>query len=513
MITLIKKGLKILFYSDSSSEIEFVKKATSFFVPGAEFSSKFQDGYWDGTYKFYTPASKRFKRGDSFWFGLLNYVVKRLDREGVRYSIEGFEDRDVSWVTFGDKFLSDERNYQKEAILKTLTRGYGIIKVPTRGGKTYIASEMIRLLLDRNPGHKFLFLVDSAEIYRQAIGDIAGVVGLPEEEIGQIRGQKFDLKAINVGMIQTIQSGLKRRKPDTTEHRRRRETFTKFLKELNVLFVDEIQEFGESQPRIKVIRRCVDVDYIVGLSATPYKESGEIAKITIESLTGGVVYEIEEAELVDAGVLVRNKILLLLMKHKMYGSHLGLSYFSLFDKVILENFHRNEMLKAVIDACYKLSLKTLVLFSSVKHGKMLSKDMGFEFAWGDYKDEDRDRVKEEFLDGKGKVLFASGIWKKGITLPEVEVLINADGGKEQSLVIQRRGRVLGISEGKTKALAIDFVDDYDRYFNKHSLERIRAYEKKVGKEGIDVLDTDDVDFIDQLEDYLVDWFELNIVNE
>jgi len=51
VITLIKKGLKILFYSDSSSEIEFVKKATSFFVPGAEFSSKFQDGYWDGTYK------------------------------------------------------------------------------------------------------------------------------------------------------------------------------------------------------------------------------------------------------------------------------------------------------------------------------------------------------------------------------------------------------------------------------------------------------------------------------
>ena len=101
---------------------------------------------------------------------------------------------------------------------------------------------------------------------------------------------------------------------------------------------------------------------------------------------------------------------------------------------------------------------------------------------------------------------ASYIYKKGITLPEAQIVLNASGGEERSLMIQIRGLVLGTTKLKNKALAIDFIDDFEKYFKQHSLSRMRIYEEQIGLKNIDVLDIQDEEFFSDLEHYLKDWF-------
>lgn len=504
MIVLKKVGLKVFCEYESDKEEALVKAATSFWMDGAEFSTKFQDGYWDGKIKYYNKSTK------SFWFGLIVYVEEQLEKESVLFVKESFGDRDISWVKFSEPFLTKERDYQRKGMLEWLKRTYGILKVPTRGGKTYIAAELMRLIQGQNPNYNFCFIVDSADLYRQATGDIAKVLGIDKKEIGQIRADKFEVKSITVAMIQTMQSALNIRNKPSKAKKERKQEMAKYLESLDMITVDEVQEYGASKPRISVLRRCKNVEYVLGISATPFKKNSRIERLNVESLTGGLLYEIGELELVDREVLAESKVLLFLMEHSVKIGHTWSDYSELHKKIIIENERRDDVMINVVEICHKLDLKTMVLFSSVIHGKTIENATGYPFVYGDFSDSERDEAKRKFLKGKGGILLVSDIWKKGITLPEVEIMFNADGGKEQTMIIQRRGRALGVTEDKTKALSMDFVDFYPKYFNEHSLERIEAYEGQIGKGNIDVLDVTDDDFLEDLEDYLISWFELNI---
>ena len=105
---------------------------------------------------------------------------------------------------------------------------------------------------------------------------------------------------------------------------------------------------------------------------------------------------------------------------------------------------------------------------------------------------------------------ASNIFKKGVTLPEVEILFNVDGGLENANTIQRKGRVLGATEAKTRSAIIDFIDIDDAYFSEHSSTRLNTYVKAVGEEGIGILDTAVDDWLKTLERWLTIWLSVNL---
>ena len=97
-------------------------------------------------------------------------------------------------------------------------------------------------------------------------------------------------------------------------------------------------------------------------------------------------------------------------------------------KLIFENNFRNDVLKRVIETLRDMNLKTLVLFQSIEHGRAMSELLGERFISGVTKSDEREESKRNFLSGEGGVLLASNIFKKGVTLPEVQVIINAERG-------------------------------------------------------------------------------------
>ena len=80
------------------------------------------------------------------------------------------------------------------------------------------------------------------------------------------------------------------------------------------------------------------------------------------------------------------------------------------------------------------------------------------------------------VEGEYNVIVGSVIGE-GVVIPTIEVVINAEGGKDIKNTIQRQ-RNLTISEGKKEAVLIDFMDEMNKIFRKHSKERLDVYQEE-----------------------------------
>lgn len=520
MVNLDKIGFDINYSSDIRKELLEIEKSLTYYNPNSHFA---QSDHWDGSVKYYNKSKRTFS------FGHLSTVLNNLIKKNI-----DFEIFNVDFEIFKPKttYTSTLHQHQTASLHSFFQTKYGIIKVPTRGGKTYIASEAIRLVIHSKKQYKVLFIVDSQLLFNQAIKDIAAFLKIQEQEIGRIKEEIFDIRQITVAMIQTIQSinnGLKRIKKtkrkkgeeepiiiplsEIKEKKKQKRIQIKkldlFLENVNFLIVDECHEYS-SQDRIKIIKKVSNGEFYMFLSATPFKSENLLANISIKGICGDIIYEIPEQELKKRGVLALDKILLIKINH-LDNPNINFNRLNGFldhvDKVIVANQQRNQIIINICEICRKLELKTLGLFSYKRHGYNISKITGDPFITGVNDLDDREFVKKAFLDKRGGVLLASNIFNKGITLPDVQVMINIGGGLEQSGIIQKKGRVLGTTAVKKKALIVDFIDE-SQYFSKHSLSRIEVYEKSVGMENIMVVEAEDDEMYPLIREFIKEWFKL-----
>lgn len=456
----------------------------------------------------YSPKIEKFnKRGLTFRIGMLPTLLNYLHERHVSFELTDYDYNLPKGVVIDDR-MSGKYIHQRKAVEAFFKRRFGIIVVPTRGGKTFIASEILRIFLESDEGN-FLFLTDNTTLFTQAVGDIkkyferyGGV------NVGEIRAGSVDLtQRVTVGMIQTIQSVLSARCKD----RAKQKALQKYLKTLTFLCVDEIHD-NCSDSKLKIYKRCIALEYQLCLSATPYRANTLVQNLKLRAWSGDIVYTITEEKLRERGVLSDYKVFMFMLDHN------DIKYDDLIDdddyadcrkKLIFENNFRNDVLKRVIETLKSMNLKTLVLFQSIEHGRAMSALLGERFISGVTKSDEREESKRNFLSREGGVLLASNIFKKGVTLPEVQVIINADEGVEDANTIQKKGRVLGATETKKRSLVIDFFDIYDAYFSEHSQTRLNTYIRAIGKKRIGILDVSADGWLDTFVKWTKKWFEIN----
>ncbi len=397
-------------------------------------------------------------------------------------------------------------NFQVETDTNWMPRRFGIIVVPTRGGKTFIASEILRIFLETDSGN-FLFCVDNTTLFNQAVNDIREYFkpygGI---EIGEIRAGAVDVsKRVTVAMIQTIQSTFSNRCNDL----QKKKELERYFKELKFLCVDEIHD-NSSDSKLKIYKKAKNLEYQLCLSATPYRQETFLQNLKLQEWSGDIIYNISQQELREKHVLSDYRVFMLLIDHTQQELDKDINDYTDYRReLILKNETRDKILIEVINFLREMKLKTLVLFQSVEHGRAMSSALNITFISGETKGEEREEEKVEFLKKDGGILLASNIFKKGITLPEAEVMINVDGGLERANVIQRAGRVLGVTETKQKSLIIDFIDLFDAYFSEHSEARLDTYVKEIGEDKIGILDTSVNSWIETFKDWTKKWFEID----
>lgn len=451
----------------------------------------------------YSSKIEKFdKRKFTFKIGMLPTLLDYIKNNKISYQISDYDFKLPDGVVI-DSRMSGKYIHQQKAVEAFFKRRFGIIVVPTRGGKTFIASEILRIFLETDDGN-FLFLTDNTTLFNQAQNDISEYFkpygGI---EIGEIKAGKIDIsKRVTVGMIQTIQSTFSDRCKDTAK----KKDLEKYIKALKFLCVDEIHD-NCSDSKLRLYKKAKKLEYQLCLSATPYRANTLVQNLKLKEWSGDIVYSITEEELRKRRVLSDYRVFMLLIDHNDIEYDVeSEDYNGYRKKLIFESKIRNKLLIQVIEILKELNLKTLVLFQSIEHGRMVESLSGIPFISGETESDGRETAKTKFLSGEGGFLLASNIFKKGVTLPQVEVLINVDGGLEDANTIQKKGRVLGATETKKRSLIIDFFDLYDVYFSEHSETRLNTYVSSIGEKRVGILDTSIDDWKETLRRWIIKWF-------
>lgn len=493
----------------SKRVIRALDEATSYHVSGYYFSPSFKNGYWDGK-----EHLLKFRRKEGTYrapIGLLEDITAVIDEEGALYDIvETGRPEPANIEVYWNEDIK-LRPYQLRAVRSILNpalglmRGTGIIKMPIRSGKTKTVAAVIALLKVST-----LFVVPSLTLLHQTRDALSEALGVP---IGIIGDSTTDIQDITVASIQTLVGWM-----GTNPSKSRREAKLRTIKlndkakkklnkvDLAAKLKSAIKKAGNRAKRIQaqykevrvrfdmlVMDEChhltatewhksmmdFDARYRVALSATAFpdaKSEQERGVIWLKGCCGPVRIDISTSELIEQGWLAQTDIWLFPVREPALAKR-GWSQ-RLRNEAILENDHRNGIITQVSKMFADQDKRVLIV--SNRHNQIaaiseLLTEAGVKYQTIVGEDLHPERVSKvaAFVSREYPVLLGT-VFGEGVDIPEIDIAINAEGGKDIKATIQRM-RNLTLSEDKDKAIFIDFMDMTNAYFAEHARERLAVY--------------------------------------
>lgn len=279
-----------------------------------------------------------------------------------------------------------------------------------------------------------------------------------------------------------------------------------YLKTIKAIIVDECQH-GSCQS-IAVPVMIANPEYLIGFTASPYKDNGNcIDDILLNAIFGNSFYYISSKYLRDKGYSAY-----------VYSHYLNYPITTsvkkcrtcteVYKRYIAENFNRNEVAYKCIKEVYDAGLKILVMVSLIDHGTNIIrelKSLGIKslFMCGgntiyeatDEKEKIKGITVNKIVKKKGnaetikkaireedyRVIVGNVVFNEGIDVPEFDVGLLLDAGKNVISHVQRIGRVCRRKEnGLNCAIFVDFNDKGHPYIESWTKER----KEHLVKEGI-----------------------------
>ena len=238
----------------------------------------------------------------------------------------------------------------------------------------------------------------------------------------------------------------------------------------------------------KLTTMAVDAFFRVGVSGSPWRDDGCDIFLDAFAAKRNPKDTISATELINNGTLTPVSI-------NWFNCNSGCDwlgdYATTYNQAIVNNSQRNTKAVELAVAHIKLNHPTLILFQKSKHGKKLlqmlndkvdNKTFDIEYNGTMYKvntvelvdgttDLDRrEAVFKSIREGKTKCMIASTIADEGLSIKQLQVLIQCGGGKSTTRLFQRIGRVIRKCDGKEHAWVYDFMDSNDT-MNLHSRTR------------------------------------------
>lgn len=472
------------------TDVEFIlalDKHLSFYIQGAEHTAAFK-GYlnrdgdwvkWDGFKKLLTPTLQ-------FPSGLVERVKDFY--QAASKTIEVVDKRTAKSAGTPRHILDNLKRIGKEPypyqteILDVIDKyDRGIIKVATGGGKSLIAA-----LIAAKIGKKTIIYVIGKDLLYQFHDFFSAVF---DEPIGIVGDGQCKIHDINIASVWTIGQAIGMKKneilldSDDDEESLNKAKYADILKMMKDTKLHIIDECHMSAcETIQQIFKHSASEYLYGLSGSPWRDDG--ADLMIESILGKYIVNIPASRLIKEGYLAQPFI-----KFRVtppYPYELERQYQSVYKKYVVENEVRNGL---VLDAAKTLVSKgyqTLVLFNSLKHGKILydifKEHMSCAILDGSNDKDEREKVKKDLMAHKIDCVLASRIFDIGVDIPSLSGLVIACGGKSTVKALQRVGRVIRKYPGKKFAVVIDFADQAP-FLDTHSRTRHTIY---TSEEGFDV---------------------------
>lgn len=434
----------------------------------ASFNPLYKKGWYDG---YFRPFNRK---SSIIGIGYLKHILAYLDANDWK-----FESKD--YRTFGDKIFTEEeiegiewetiisplvpRYYQREIVEECLKQKHGIIKASTSAGKTITFATLTKVL-----NMPTLILFKDVSLVRQSYDEFLKC-GFNKRELGIVQGQTV---APSKFTFATIDS----------QHK-----LYDIVDKYKVLIIDECH--GTRADGYQKFLSLVKADWRFGFSATPWnKNPSDKAKVV--NYLGGMIYEKKSTkEFIEEGHLAKPIIYFVICdrgndQNPIWTSS-GANYHQLEKNEIIENEYRNNLIAKICAS--NSSKKIILLFQKIDHGNILFEllknyfpNRKIDILHGEHSGDERRNIVAKFEESENNIIIASNIFKQGINIKTVEVIVNCGAGRDMIPVIQKLGRGLRIADGKTSLKFYDFMDENSRVFLRQSKERWKIYENDEGHE-------------------------------
>lgn len=399
------------------------------------------------------------KRLKCFPIGLLDKVTKIIKEYGeyynkdIRIDFISHRDHQVMEKTYDypdNPPLFSIRDYQQDAIDVFMNKHAGIIHIATGGGKTFIATQIIKKCKA-----KVLWIIDRKELLIQTKKELEKHLGI---KVGTIMNNIADIQTVTITTIQTISKHLN--------------DFYDYLYTVNFVIVDEFHK-SAAETYQKTFARLPNTKYRLGLTATPYRDDGKDPILFAQ--LGEIIYSISAQDLMNKGYLVKPEII---FYSTDYGGT-GETYPEDYEITVSDNKSRNEKVCSIARNYFIENKKILILTKLVKHGELLAETLFAKHIHGSISDAERKKIFEDFKnDTQACILvMTTSIGAEGLDIPDIDVIINAGANAGDVKSVQIIGRMLRTASGKHTATYIDFVDRGE-YTSTHSENRIKIFEKQ-----------------------------------
>lgn len=393
------------------------------------------------------------KRG-FFFAGYVPRVLDYLTIRGYDFDVNYNYERLHADLSSIPELLG--RDYQVEAVAELAEAERGMWVAAPRAGKTYI---MAGLAAAYHPT-PIMIVVHTIDILHQMVGDLRKFF---PDDVGMLGGGE-DTKG---RVLVTTRQSVTRRLDDPQVTKR------------DVVLIDEADFVSSFDGGYAKLLRVLPSTVRLGLTGTANKKQ-EVAMVT-EGLLGPIIGETDYEMLIKLGFLVKPRMKFIRLPDTDRYKGLRGGYAAVYNKGVVNNRRRNMLIAEEAVRHVERGKAVLVMVEQVEHGENVMKLLErmapgrFIYLHGNTDGEVRDR--ERLALGKRERLgvVATRIWTRGVTLPALDVVINAVGGDSETAAIQRFFRAMGAYEGKGSVLLVDFIDVNHEWFQKHSLRRICYY--------------------------------------
>lgn len=416
------------------------------------------------------------KKARRYYFptGLLVDVIETLKEYNIKFKLKDKRKppSKIEYYCWNENIKL--RAYQAKAKKKILRKsdlspGSGIIKMPIRSGKTKTAASVIKSLSVRT-----LFIVPSKLLLHQTKESLEESLLC---KVGIIGDGFWEEENLTVATAQT----LSRKTEAANNDQKALREWRKFTSKYDCVFFDEAHHLT-AKTWHKVMLEF-DAYYKIGLSATAFPDmhrQWEKGAIWLKACCGRIKVDVQTSHLIKKGFLVGPVVKVYEikkpndLKNKGWGQKLK-------NDAIYENRYRNKKITKIAKKYVDKGLLVLVITNRLNQVATLSemfdkkKISHYTVTSKDSSQVRKQKVKD-FVDRSVQVLIGT-VLSEGVDIPEIDVVINAEGGADIKTTIQRM-RNLTVSENKKKAYVIDFLDLTNRYFTTHSRRRLRVYENE-----------------------------------